>query len=196
MKQRPNILVIITDQQSARAMSASGNPYLHTPHMDSLAAGGVRFERCYCTSPVWRPHRASLATERMPHAVGVNVNSDRPDASVPNLGHLFRQAGYYTAWAGKWGMPEGRPKGPDGTQGFENLPLGESDARYGTVGDEAVTDAAVAFISTRERSLRPFLLNVSLTNPHDICYWVMEPSAQCRYGKQRAFAATASRVCH
>ena len=42
---KPNILFIFTDQQTMRAMSAYGNPHLHTPHMDSIAANGVRFEK-------------------------------------------------------------------------------------------------------------------------------------------------------
>ena len=45
---RPNILLIITDQQSATMMSCAGNRYLQTPAMDSLAASGLRFQRAYC----------------------------------------------------------------------------------------------------------------------------------------------------
>ncbi|MFP6647719.1 MAG: sulfatase-like hydrolase/transferase, partial [Candidatus Latescibacterota bacterium] len=45
---RPNILFLSTDQQSSRALSCAGNPDLHTPHMDALAAAGVRFDQAYC----------------------------------------------------------------------------------------------------------------------------------------------------
>ena len=69
-----NILLIVTDQQSNRAMSCVGNPYLHTPHMDRLAASGARFEQAYCAAPVCGPSRACLLTGRMPHEHGVLVN--------------------------------------------------------------------------------------------------------------------------
>ena len=74
MPAQPNILFIFTDQQSRSAISAYGNPHLHTHHMDSIAANGVRFELAYCTSPVFGPSRSSLLTGCMPHETGVNVN--------------------------------------------------------------------------------------------------------------------------
>ena len=57
MSKRPNILLIFTDQQSANAMSCTGNAELSTPMMDSLAADGVRFERAYGATPSWAPAR-------------------------------------------------------------------------------------------------------------------------------------------
>jgi arylsulfatase A-like enzyme len=102
---RPNVLFLMTDQQTLRAMSAYGNRWLKTPHMDSIAANGVRFERSYCTAPVCGPSRSSLITSRMPHVTGVNVNGQTPDPAIPNMGHIFRDAGYVTAWAGKWPLP-------------------------------------------------------------------------------------------
>ncbi|MEC9379415.1 MAG: sulfatase-like hydrolase/transferase, partial [Candidatus Latescibacterota bacterium] len=71
---RPNILFICTDQQSRTAMGAAGNPWVDTPHMDSLAAEGVRFTDAYCGSPVCGPSRACLLTGRMSHDHGVLVN--------------------------------------------------------------------------------------------------------------------------
>ncbi|HHZ91447.1 TPA: hypothetical protein EYN65_13205, partial [Candidatus Poribacteria bacterium] len=47
MSAQPNILVILTDQQTQRAVSAYGNPYLHTPHTDALVHGGLSFENSY-----------------------------------------------------------------------------------------------------------------------------------------------------
>jgi len=67
MDQRPNIVFIFTDQQSADAMSCAGNPELHTPAMDSLAESGVRFDRAYCTYPLCTPARSSMFTGRWPH---------------------------------------------------------------------------------------------------------------------------------
>ena len=71
---RPNLLLILTDQQTHSALSAAGNPWLRTPAMDSLAAGGVRFTEAVCPYPVCSPSRGSLFTSRMPHETGVRGN--------------------------------------------------------------------------------------------------------------------------
>ena len=52
---RPNIIYIFTDQQTARAMSCVGNTDVHTPNIDRLAAAGVIFENAYCTAPLSGP---------------------------------------------------------------------------------------------------------------------------------------------
>ena len=64
----------MTDQQSMSALGANGNPYLKTPAMDSLAAGGVSFTQSYCTYPVCSPARSSIVTGLMPHQTGVRKN--------------------------------------------------------------------------------------------------------------------------
>jgi len=152
-------------------MSAYGNRYLKTPHMDSIAAHGVRFEKSYCTAPVCGPSRSSLVTSRMPHVTGVNVNGQTPDPSLPNMGRVFRDAGYATAWAGKWHLPKSYPQGP--VPGFEYLPVPDGTKfRLGAQTDAPVADEAIEFL--RRRHERPFLLGVSLHNPHDICWSVRE----------------------
>ena len=174
MNERPNFLLVITDQQSLRAMSAYGNPHIHTPHMDAIAANGVRFEKSYCTSPVCGPARSSLVTGRMPHEVGVNLLGEAVDPSVPNLGEMLRAGGYETAWAGKWHLAASYPQRTDGIiPGFELLrATGEIDFRLGAEADKPYADAAIDFLRGKPRW--PFLLVVSLHNPHDICWWVRE----------------------
>lgn len=174
---QPNVLLLLTDQQTLRAMSAYGNPHLHTPHMDSLAAAGLRFGISYCTSPVCGPSRSSIVTGCMPHETGVDLNGETPDPAIPNLGQIFRDAGYKTAWTGKWHLPASYPRPPDGTiPGFDCLHVPEGTKfTLGEQTDPAVADQAVAFL--RKRHDRPWLLAVSLHNPHDICWTVRESRA-------------------
>ena len=166
---RPNVLFIMTDQQTAGAMSAVGNRYVNTPNMDALAQNGVLFEQSYCTSPVCSPSRSSLVTSRMPHETGVPHNNHQQfDTTLPSMGSIFRDAGYRTGWAGKWHLPESYPVG-NTVPGFEYLqpvPRPERDFNGLNV-DDNVADAAIAFL--KREAAEPFLLAVSLHNPHDIC---------------------------
>ena len=169
---RPNIVFLSTDQQSSRALSCAGNPDLHTPHMDALAAAGVRFDQAYCAAPVCGPSRASLMTGRMPHETGVQVNGMTPDPAIPNMGELFRRAGYRTAWSGGWHLPDSGPQ----IRGFECLHDADIHLGHGSLADVHVTDRAIDFLQLDHD--RPFFLGVSLCNPHDICRWlVSRPSA-------------------
>jgi arylsulfatase A-like enzyme len=166
---RPNIVFILTDQQTLRAMSAAGNRDLSTPAMDSIADGGVRFDNSYCASPVCGPSRAALMTGRMPHETGMNDNTGRFGDSHLTMGRIFRAAGYETAYTGKWHLNEGSFREPVDRNGFAFLPANwPPHGHFGAITDPPTTDAAVEFL--RRRHERPFLLVVSLTNPHDICY--------------------------
>ena len=72
---KPNILIVMTDQQFADCMSCvMGKEYLHTPHMDSLAENGVRFTRAYSPNPLCTPMRTSMIMGRYPHQTGVQTN--------------------------------------------------------------------------------------------------------------------------
>ena len=181
---KPNLLVILTDQQRIDDMSCAGNPWVKTPAVDSLAARGTRFTRSYCANPLCVPSRASLATSRMPYELC--KESEEHIKGIPkgivSTGPLFRKAGYQTVWTGKWHMrttyPKPESEGGD-LPGFEvltnaSLPvnaIGVNQPRPSTGGgtkwDAGFADAAVSFL--REKHSRPFLLTVSLLNPHDIC---------------------------
>ena len=93
---RPNIIYIMTDQQSANAMSCAGNADLHTPNMDRLAAMGVRFENAYCTLPLSGPSRSSMFTGFMPSDTGMTENgTPLPDSlAQQTLGTLLSNAMY------------------------------------------------------------------------------------------------------
>ncbi len=76
MPERPNILFIVTDQQNARLMSCSGNEYLKTPAMGSIAARGVRFERAYCTCPSASVRKTWAS--RASRAMGARARPEQP----------------------------------------------------------------------------------------------------------------------
>ena len=69
--QRRNIVFTLTDDQGPWALGCGGNEEIRTPNLDALAAGGMRFENFFCTSPVCSPARASIVTGRIPSAHGV-----------------------------------------------------------------------------------------------------------------------------
>ena len=105
--ERPNIIYIFTDQQTASAMSCAGNPDLHTPNLDRLAAAGILFNNAYCTAPLSGPSRGAMFTGYYPDAVGLSVNgSPMPDSlKAQTLGTLIKNAGYDCAYGGKWHLP-------------------------------------------------------------------------------------------
>lgn len=68
---RPNIVLILTDDQGYWSLGAYGNREVISPNLDWLAREGMKFENCYCTSPVCSPARASIMTGKMPSQHGV-----------------------------------------------------------------------------------------------------------------------------
>ncbi|MEQ9437423.1 MAG: sulfatase-like hydrolase/transferase [Cyclobacteriaceae bacterium] len=175
---KPNILIILTDQHTNDALSYLGNPNLHTPAMDELARGGMYFTQSYCTSPVCGPARSSLITGRMPHETGVVWNSTTINAAYPTIGQIFQKEGYNAVWAGKWHLPEGYPAQTtmDSVRGFEVLPFQSLEASWdtGAATDGPIADAAVDYLNDYSDD-KPFVLTVSLHNPHDICYVPRRP---------------------
>lgn len=176
--QRPNILIILTDQHINDGLSYLGNPNLNTPAMDALAASGVYFTQSYCTSPVCGPARSSIITGRMPHETGVVWNSTDINPEYPTIGQIFQKSGYNTAWAGKWHLPESYPQqhDVDSVPGFKVLPFRSLDESWalGEDTDAPIAEAAVDYLNTYEEE-SPFLLTVQFHNPHDICHVPRRP---------------------
>jgi arylsulfatase A-like enzyme len=101
MRRRPNFLVIMTDQHRADHLGCYGNQAVHTPHIDSLAASGLTFDRCYTSSPICMPNRAAFLTGRMPSVNGVRHNGLPLPLEAVTVADLLRAAGYGTALIGK-----------------------------------------------------------------------------------------------
>jgi arylsulfatase A-like enzyme len=175
----PNILILMTDQQTLNAMSSYGNPWVNTPYMDWLAAQGVRFTKSYCCMPVCAPSRSSFITGFMPHQAGVNFNAAAPQKNLPNLGKVFQQAGYKTVYFGKWHLPESYPRGWFiDVPGFDYVSIPRDISGIGLglgdVTDNIVADQAIEFLRWKRPTNQPFLAVVAFHNPHDICYWARD----------------------
>jgi arylsulfatase A-like enzyme len=100
-KKRPNFLLIITDQHRADYLGCAGHPVLRTPHIDSIAARGIRFNRFYVSNPVCMPNRSTLMTGRMPSLHGVRHNGIPLSLQANTFVDLLRAEGYRTALVGK-----------------------------------------------------------------------------------------------
>ncbi|WFB35736.1 sulfatase-like hydrolase/transferase [Kiritimatiellota bacterium B12222] len=119
---RPHILLITTDQQRHDALGINGNPYIETPTLDALAAGGVNFKRGYVTCPVCIPARRTLLSGLHPNSHGLKHYQDGldwdPDFTLPGI---LGDAGYQTQLVGKLHM---HPMGK--RYGFDNIILSET----------------------------------------------------------------------
>ncbi len=120
----PNVIIIYTDDQGSMDLGCYGSRDLHTPHLDALAARGVRFTQMYSPSAICSASRAGLLTGRIPARAGVpgNVSSAKGKAGMPTsevtIAEMLREAGYATGHVGKWHLgytPETMPNG----QGFD-----------------------------------------------------------------------------
>jgi len=151
----PNVLVFMTDQESALLPGTA-----RLPNRERLIRRGVQFRNAFCTTPQCSAARSSLLTGLLPHHTGVRTNVDRESlgrALSPDLttvGHVFRKAGYATSYFGKWHLS--RPDKDLTAYGFDDRSAGN---------DAEVAAAAAIWLSGRKG---PWLSWVSLLNPHDI----------------------------
>jgi arylsulfatase A-like enzyme len=105
---RPNVIVIMTDDQGTADLGVAGATDIETPHLDAIARRGVRFSQFYAAAPVCSPSRAGLLTGRHPNRAGMpsNAPSEAGGAGMPTsevtIAEMLRSAGYATGLVGKW----------------------------------------------------------------------------------------------
>ncbi|TVR59380.1 MAG: hypothetical protein EA426_07570 [Spirochaetaceae bacterium] len=139
---RPNVIWIIADQLRAQAFGYRGDPNVRTPNIDNLARRGMRFDSAVAGAPWCCPFRGALLSGRYPHNNGVTQTPGALDPSLPTIAAPFRDAGYHTAWIGKWHLdgsnssrhyvPPERRGGFDYWLGYENNNAQEECFVYGT----------------------------------------------------------------
>lgn len=119
---RPNVIVILTDDQGTLDLNCYGATDLATPHLDRLAKSGIRFTQFYAASAVCSPSRAGLLTGLSPQAAGVPGNVGLTAEGMPSdritMAEVFKEAGYRTAHIGKWHLGNHESTVPNG-QGFD-----------------------------------------------------------------------------
>ena len=102
MQARKNILFYFSDQQRADTCGCFGQTLDITPNLDRLAEEGVKFDAAFTPQPVCGPCRALLQSGKWPTETGCFRNNIMLPTNIPTLGKLMEQAGYETAYIGKW----------------------------------------------------------------------------------------------
>ena len=175
---RPNIIFIMTDDQTVNQMSCYGHPVLRTPNMDRIAREGTRFNNCFCTNSLCAPSRASVLTGCYSNINGITGNSERKGAEerlnpeLPTFPELLKEAGYYTALIGKYhirhdpvGFDEWRILPGQGAYfDPEFIENGITTQNRGYVTD-IITDKAIDFLKQADTDL-PFCLIYQHKGPH------------------------------
>jgi arylsulfatase A-like enzyme len=180
---RPNVLVIITDDQGWGDLSLHGNLTIETPNIDRLAEQGVQFDRFY-VQPVCSPTRAELLTGRYSQRGGVYstfAGGERLDLDETTIADVFKASGYSTGIYGKWHSGSQYPYHPLG-RGFDDFygftsghwglyfsPMiehnGEMTRGNGYLPDDC-TDKALAFAGKAVGEDKPFFILLAYNTPH------------------------------
>ena len=183
---KPNIVLVMADDQGWGQVGYNGHPHLKTPHLDAMASSGIRFNRFYAGAPTCSPTRASVLTGRTPERTGVPAIGNRLCLQEKTLPQALKNAGYATAHFGKWhlngvggrGVPVlGDDLNHPGRYGFdqwlsvtnyfENDPLMSRNGRFEQLKGEAselMVAEALKFIQTHRD--RPFLAVIWFGSPH------------------------------
>lgn len=180
---QPNIILLMGDDHGWDEVGYNGHPFVKTPHLDKMAAEGLRFDRFYSAHPTSSPTRASVLTGRHPNRYGTfNAGwSTRPEEVT--LAHVAKNAGYATAHFGKWHVGPVKKESPTspGAMGFDEWlshdnffemnPVlsrnGNPPTRMEGEGSELIVNEAIDFIRRSTEHNTPFLAVVWFGSPHE-----------------------------
>lgn len=114
MNEKPDIVLIQSDQHKASVLGCAGDEYVRTPNIDALANDGVLFDNCYCNSPLCVPSRSSMLAGMLPSETQVYNNAQCLRSDKATFVHSLGSAGYETVLCGRMHF-----NGPDQNHGFE-----------------------------------------------------------------------------
>lgn len=189
-----NVLFIMSDEHQQKAAGCYGHPFVRTPAIDALAAGGTRFTNAYTNSPICVPARASFATGRAVHEIGNWDNAHPYDGRIEGWGHVLQRHGMKSLSIGKLHFrnetdPTGfdeqivplhvvdgvgsvsasvkQPMGPPIKTSKLAANIGPGDSGY-TRYDRSITEETCAWLTEEapKRRDRPWVLFCSLVCPH------------------------------
>jgi N-acetylglucosamine-6-sulfatase len=182
-ERKPNFIFIISDDHRWDAMSAvqkehgekARYPWFETPNLDRLAAEGVRFRNAFITHSICSPGRAGFLTGQYTHVNGIMTNSKPFPETATTHATLLRDAGYETAYFGKWHMGEQKGKRPGfnhsasfiGQGKYQDCPFEINGVMTETKGwvDDVTTDLAINWLKTNKS--QPFNIVVGYKSPHN-----------------------------
>jgi len=186
-RDKPNIVLVMADDQGWGDMAYYGHPVLKTPNFDDMAAKGLRFDRFYAACPVCTPTRGSVMTGRHPNRFGCFKwgHSLRPQEIT--IAEALKTAGYTTGHFRKWHLGSVYKNSPvnPGASGFDEwlsaanfydngAVLSHNGKAVQTKGESSMVavDAAIEFMrksvkASSNRSKKPFLAVVWFGSPHD-----------------------------
>jgi arylsulfatase A-like enzyme len=179
---RPNIVYMYADDWRWDCLGVEQKergdkgrfPWLETPRMDKLAQEGVRFRNSFVVNSLCSPGRACVLTSRYSHLNGIIGNSKPMSPDTPTLGTQMKQAGYSTAYCGKFHMGNQRARpGFDyvasfiGQGQYNDCPILFGDKLISTQGwiDDVSTDYAIKFLKQQTKD-KPFFLWLGFKSPH------------------------------
>lgn len=180
---KPNIIFVVADDMGYRDTGHSGNPIAKTPHLDKMAAEGLRFDNFYSAHGTCSPGRMAILTGRTPLRAKMVTTVGPMQEGEVTVAMALKTAGYETAHFGKWGL------GREGTHPlkvgfdeaiwnrgyFDNDPsfhLGDSDKRdewpIKKQGESSIVtvDLALDFIKPRAERKQPFFVQICFGSPH------------------------------
>jgi arylsulfatase A-like enzyme len=180
---KPNVVVILADDQGWGDLSANGNTNLRTPHVDSLAKDGAKFDRFF-VQPVCSPTRAEFLTGRWhPRGGvhGVSTGAERLDLDERTVAQAFKAAGYATGCFGKWHNGTQYPYHPN-ARGFSEY-YGFTSGHWGEYFDppldhngrpvkgngyitDDLTGRAIAFLKANAAAGKPSFCYLAFNTPH------------------------------
>jgi arylsulfatase A-like enzyme len=167
---RPNLIVLLADDQRWDAIGAAGNPVIQTPNLDALAHAGVYFKNAYVTSPICMISRASIFTGQYArrHEI-VDFPTDLSSSALAQTyPALLRAAGYRSGFIGKFGVGDHPPADAfDYWRGFAGQGTYEQTDSAGRPIHltRLMTQQAVSFLEAQKGD-KPFVLSVSFKAPH------------------------------
>lgn len=180
-KSRPNILLVMADDQGWGDVAYNGHPTLKTPHLDAMAAAGLRFDRFYAAHPVCSPTRGAVLTGRHPNRFGCFSWGHTLRPQEVTIAEAVKTVGYSTGHFGKWHLGSIQKTSPvnPGASGFDhwlsaynffdNDPILSREGiakQFNGESSQVAADAAIEFMREQSSKQQPFLAVVWFGSPH------------------------------